>query len=192
VPGCQILRGQEKKRELVLVFGRTGVGKTLWTRLYARQKKRVYIYDPMDEYAEPDDAAYESDPRYVERLAAAAASELRTTLIIEEAGSVFRKGVATLPKVFQDLVFRGRHYAHSAVFVGQRPTSVPIDVRSQANRVVSFALHEGDDLDYLSDIYGRITAKKIALLPPLTCFDCLWGDTTTYSISSLVSQLREV
>jgi hypothetical protein len=37
-------------REIIVVVGKTGMGKTFWTRRYLARRRRVLIYDPMLEY----------------------------------------------------------------------------------------------------------------------------------------------
>src|SRR5919198_833376 len=38
------------EREVIVCVGKTGMGKTFWTRRYVAKRKRVIILDPMLEY----------------------------------------------------------------------------------------------------------------------------------------------
>ena len=187
------------KREVAIVVGKTGFGKSLWGQLYARLWPRRLIYDPTStyraEYLPPEEiidrvanketksfAFAVSDPEYVPALGLLAYGRGDNLLVLEEASTFFPKGQSRLDEWARQLVFMGRHQRCSLLFVAQRATSIPIDVRSQANRIVSFQQHEPDDVRTLSEFFGKERAELIPNLPKLECFDFHNGDTMRYSI----------
>lgn len=195
-------------REVVIVLGLTGFGKSLWTKLQhkllQRTQQRTLVYDPsityQCEWAEGTDiynyVCEEQQPQFnfglwqseeVERLGDIGFAVGNMTLIIEECANVFPKGLARLPEWAKNCIFFGRHRAMSLYLVAQRPISIPIDFRSQANRVVSFQQHEGDDLTWMVDTFGKQNARLLSSLPRWTCLDCHNGEIVKYSI---VEQVR--
>lgn len=183
-----VRRFQKSVRELVVVIGKQGYGKTLWTKLFCQYRPRLLVYDPTSTYAvrfRPPEEIFEavhsnrqrsyrlgvSNPLDVEFLAHLAFSSGKNVLVVEECSTVFRRG-QVLPEWSQDIVFMGRHQDCTAVFVAQRSASIPIEIRSQANRIVTFQQHEDDDLDWMVGFFGREVSKRdIPSLPRLECLD---------------------
>ena len=205
-------------REVIIVLGKTGYGKSLWSNMYSSLADRFFVYDPSrtyradyesNEYLDnPESLAYEQkveritslpggleaserglkhfrfgtiDPDDVEAMANAAFIAGQNLFAVEETSTVFEKGERRLPDHFKRLVFFGRHRQCSLLFVAQRAMSIPIDIRSQASRIVSFQQHEGDDLSWLYEFYGKDT-EIIPYLPKLQCLDYCNGSLFRYSI----------
>lgn len=173
------------RRDVILVVGKTGFGKSNWTRKFLRGVNRLMVYDPLGE----TDAAYLDDdnlftfldtPSKTFRIGTTSPDSLdilghgayvmgNCWLAIEEAATVFNRG-ENLPDWARDAVFLGRHRALSLIIVAQRAATVPIAFRSQISRVVAFAQHEKDDLKYLAGIIGD-DADRLPELPPHRCLD---------------------
>lgn len=174
-------------RKIIIVLGLTGFGKSVWTREYVRPIPRLLVYDPVASYdvkwMDDDDIIEaldygELDKKFrigsfheesVELLGSVAFLQGNCTLVLEEASTIFNKG-AKLDPWARQIVFLGRHRATSLIVTAQRATSIPIEIRSQAHRVVSFAQTDGDDLKALKSFYGD-HHKDLATMDPLECMD---------------------
>lgn len=186
------------QRNLILVIGKTGHGKSVWTKQYTARENRLIVYDPilsfegvtwldLDQFAEwlPTGAKTfrigtgNSDDADLFGEAAFAIGDC--TYVCEEASTLFDRR-ANLAPWMRDLIFVGRHRAVNMIFVAQRAASIPIDVRSQADRVISFAQHERDDLAALAPFLGE-AVRELPALPPLHCLDYESGRIHRYKIN---------
>lgn len=174
-------------RKIIIVLGLTGFGKSVWTRHYVASIPRLMVYDPVASYNVQwmtDDELIEAldDGRLDKKFRVGSFSDASVDLLgsmsfllgnccftIEEASTVFQKGAKLEPWASQ-LVFLGRHRSTSMIVTAQRATSIPIEIRSQAHRVISFAQTDGDDLKALRSFFGD-DYKGLANLEPLECFD---------------------
>jgi hypothetical protein len=161
-------------REIVLVTGKQGMGKTWWTRRYLRTRPRVIVLDPMREHDGVlfDDAAglirhvhtYHQGRFRVRSewahdgptLAATAMVAGHCTLVLEEAQrSLPARG--DLNPAIADVIYRGRGRPPknlpdvTLVLVSQRPATVHIAARSQWTRLVIFKQTEGADTRWLAE-----------------------------------------
>lgn len=200
--------GSPGTREIVLVMGITGWGKSLWTKLYSKPHHRKVVYDPtatfpVDEYRPIADIVedlidLENPPKTfnwgfldgddVPAAGGALFIAQNNLFVIEECATVFEKGLARLPEWGKRHCFYGRHMNCSLVLIAQRPTYIPIDFRSQANRVITFCQHEGADMDWLQDFFGRERLKRMSTIPKFTCFDYHNGVVNEYSIVERVKE----
>lgn len=197
------------QREIVLVMGMTGWGKSWWSKLYSKPHQRKVVYDPtmsfpVQEYLPTADIVEnimdgdEESRRHfnygfvdvdgIPSVAGALFVVGNNLLVVEECATVFDKGQARLPEWGKRCCFLGRHRENSIVLIAQRPTYIPIDFRSQANRVVTFCQHEGADMDWLKDFYGKERVESLSNIPKFTCFDYHNGEVTEYSIVDRVKQ----
>ena len=187
-------------RKIIIVLGLTGFGKSVWTREYVATAPRLFVWDPVasynvewmeqDELIEAlDDGRLDKkfrvgsfDPDAHELLGSLAFLQGNNTLVMEEASLIFTKGARIEPWASQ-IIFLGRHRATSLVITAQRATSIPIELRSQAHRVVSFAQTDGDDLKALRSFFGD-RHRELSELQPLECFDAGPGgrDFSHYTI----------
>jgi hypothetical protein len=195
-------------REIVLVMGMTGWGKTWWSKLYSKPHRRKVVYDPtasfpvaayrpVEDIIEDvlDDQEHHRTFDYgflnadgIPSIAGALFLVQNNLLVIEECATVFEKGLARLPEWGKRHCFLGRHRACSVVLIAQRPTYMPIDFRSQANRVITFCQHEGSDMDWLSDFFDNEKMDRLSSLPKFTCFDYHNGVVSEYSIVQRVQE----
>lgn len=176
-------------RDFIIVLGNQGFGKTVWTKLYGASKPRLLLYDPKAEYPNVD---YQSDPedwipgvvnrqtekfRFgtyqesdIELFGNAAFAAGRCTFIMEECAILFDRGedIAAWAK---PLIFMGREPQLNLVLVAQRANRIPIDIRSQASRIVTFLQSDPDDVRALAARIGKQYAERISSLPPLNCLD---------------------
>lgn len=210
-------------REVTLVMGLTGWGKSWWTKLYKRSFSRSLTYDPsasfpcgkdgkdydtidnivadlMDEPEKtvfnpekPKKTLLDFDKGFMDGDELQAAGGLsfalgKNVLIVEECATVFEKGLARIPEWCKRVVFYGRHRECSIVLIAQRPTYIPIDFRSQANRVITFCQHEGADMNWLLDFFGKERMERLSSLPKFHCFDYHNGQVSEYSIVKSVKE----
>jgi hypothetical protein len=174
-------------REVVCVIGRQGSGKSLWAKLHTLSCTRLLCYDPacsfpsvrwMGESLDPLEALCNA-PGGSFRLGSSIALDVPALVsagfviggcmvVIEEAATVWRKG-QRLDEWGERLTFYGRHREESLIVVAQRAVSIPIDIRSQATRVVTFQQSEGDDLAWIEDRIGPL----VSVLPQLAKWECV-------------------
>ena len=183
----QTVNYKRKTREIVLVFGKTGHGKTLWTRQYIKGLKRVIILDPLYEY----DSAKQFDNlsdlvshirKYpIFRVSHGNVNNLPllcdiatcidgAALVIEEAQRVLPSRL-TMPEEFEDIIYRGRHTGTSVILVAQRASTVNIAVRSQFNRMITFRQTEPKDVKWIEDASGYDIAQAITELDVFDYFE---------------------
>ena len=163
------------------MYGKTGMGKSRWTKRYLKGKRRVLIVDPQlehegeafDDMEQMLDRA-ESYPTFraktefvqdvpmVARIAMVVNDKRRfekghpeLVLVIEEAQRSLPSGSQNLPDSVEDVIYRGRHNRVTLVTVSQRPSTVHIAARSQWTRLVIFRQSESADLKWLSDQTGE-------------------------------------
>lgn len=188
-------------REVIAVLGKTGYGKSVWTRKYAAPQSRLFVFDPMlsfpCDYLDNDTLIARFDngdfdtgqvftvgsgsPDDLELLGALTMLAGDALLVVEECAIAFDK-YAKIPPWLRDIVFLGRHRNASILVTAQRAASVPIDLRSQVSRLVTFQQSEGDDLSWLKPFLGR-DILELPNIPVLTCFDASNAEKTKYSIT---------
>ena len=189
------------QRDVLAVLGKTGFGKSVWAKKYAAGKRRLFIFDPMLSfpcaYLNNDGliAAYDAgdfdaggsfiigsgNPDDLELLGALSMLAGDCLFIIEECAISFDK-YAKLPQWARDIIFLGRHRAVSLLVTAQRAASVPIDLRSQITRLVTFQQSEGDDLGWLKSYIGK-DILELPYLPVLTCIDATGIEKSRYAIT---------
>jgi hypothetical protein len=199
------------KRDIIIVGGMTGWGKSLWAKTYTAFADRLLVFDPFKSYPHVafDDAegglddildslddfnflledqdkktfrAGSADPANAHRLGAMSFMLGNNLLVLEELSMIFDKGQRRLEDWASRLVFRGRHNRCSMLVIAQRFMSVPIDIRSQANRIISFNQHEPEDVKYLVETFGKEDAYTIPSLERFCCLDRFNNVTYKYSI----------
>jgi hypothetical protein len=174
---------QPKARDFLLVFGKTGMGKSYYAneRLYSYD--RVIILDPMGEYEGEYCSTLEdihericANPKMFrittdcladfERLCVYVYTLKNCMFAIEEAQRVLPAGNTPLPPAFLDLIFRGRHHAVSLMIVSQRASTVSIQARSQWSEIIAFRQTEPTDIRYLYNQSGDDDLNNIPKLMP--------------------------
>jgi len=162
-------------REVTLVFGKTGSGKTLFSRGFVRGKRRVIVVERWTDKNEYDarrlpelldivrffktkPAAFRVSysPRNSEELETLlniAWVICDVTVVVEEADTYFEKG-GRPGRMFQEVVARGRHKEISLVLVSQNPSRMPKDARREADRLVTCLLVDRADREWCCDFPG--------------------------------------
>lgn len=186
-------------RDFIIVTGNQGFGKSVWTKLYAESRPRFFVFDPKGEYRadfvtapsewmEPVINGTTKEFRYGTSLpyelpiyADAAYGVGDCLLVIEECALIFRRG-EELQEWARPLVFMGREQRVSLVLVAQRAAKIPLDIRSQASRIVTFRQTEPDDVRTLRERMGE-AAEGVPNLSRLTCLDWTPEGVKSYSIT---------
>jgi hypothetical protein len=180
-----------REREFVCVVGNQRCGKSVWSKAWSAPKKRLLVVDPVASYPNVDFQTPPEDyipalaerrlnafrygayhPEEVPMFAKAAEAAGDCSLVIEECGLLFMKG-ERLPPFLKTLIFMGGH-SHinvDLVFVAQRAVSIPLDVRSQAQRIVSFRQTDPQDVSAICERIGREHEDALISLPKLHCLD---------------------
>lgn len=186
------------ERDFIIVVGNQGHGKSVWSKSYAESKTRLLVYDPLQSYrvdfgtdpeqwVEPTVSGTNQEFRYgsgfpfeLEMLGNCAYAAGNCTFIVEECALIFRRG-EELHDWAKPLVFMGRIQRVSLVLIAQRASKIPMDIRSQASRLVTFRQTEPSDVSALIDRIGE-AGEAIPELPPLECIDWNNGEVSRYSI----------
>lgn|SRR4030042_359981 len=159
------------EREIFVVIGQTGMGKTQWTKGFLRTQKRCIVLDPQGEYngflefesAKPlisyimDKKIFRvkcSDLREFPTLCFGSTLVPKTLLVIEESQRVLAPH-NKIPIEFEEVIYRGRHSETSLLLVAQRATTIDIAVRSQFSQLIVFRQSEKHDLNWISDVIGK-------------------------------------
>lgn len=186
------------ERDFIVVCGNQGHGKSVWGKIYSKSLTRLLVSDPKAEY----DADFVSEPadwienvvtgktktfRYgtylseeIERFGNAAFASGNCAFIVEECALIFKRG-EELHEWAKPLIFMGREQRVSLLLVAQRLAKIPIDIRSQASRIISFRQTEPDDVSAAIDRFGEL-GESIPELPILTCLDWNDGKVSRYAI----------
>lgn len=182
------------RRDFIIVVGNQGCGKSVWAKSYAHAQTRLLVFDPMGSYTRVDfttDTEVWLENVANERLNAfrygrimpgdladlgnAAFAAGRCSLIVEECAIIFRRN-EKLPTWAERAIFMGRHRSLNLVLIAQRAAKIPIDIRSQATRFITFKQTEPDDVAAIAERFGNDVYDEIPMLPELHCLD--WDNGT--------------
>ncbi len=160
----------EQEREIIHVTGKTGMGKTRWSRAFLKSQSRVIVMDTMLEH---DGILFEDLGDMIDHLMRYPTFRVRTEfiddfpmlcsiafatgrcwLIVEETQRVLPASRKELPASFLDLIYRGRHKRVSLLMISQRPSTIHIAARSQWTRIITFNQTEPADIDWIQDTSG--------------------------------------
>lgn len=177
------------RRDFIIVLGMQGFGKSAWTRTYGRSKNRLLEFNPKGDTPRVDYASEPHDflpailegrlkqfrfgtwrPEDIPSFTNCAFASGQCTLIFEECAMLFNKG-EQLPEWLRRPVFMGREPELNFVLVAQRATSIPLDVRSQANRIITYLQTDPADVKAVSDRIGSEFRDEIPHLTELECLD---------------------
>ena len=187
-------------REVVIILGKTGYGKSTWLANYCARFTRIFVFDPFrkfpaDYYTEEQildlsAAGFFTDGKPfrvgsswredLELLGALSFLSGDCLLVIEECGFIWNKG-ERIPDWLQEIVFLGRHKNVSLAVTAQRAAYIPIDLRSQAHRLISFWQTEMQDIGWLETYLGE-RLDEIATLPKFVCLDAEDGKIDKYKV----------
>lgn len=197
-------------REIIIVLGKTGQGKSVWTRKFLEQNFRLFMFDPLMDtevsYMSIDDLLTRYDQgefqlgrkfrvgfynqEDLDLLGSMAFMTKQCWLGIEEAAVAFPYGNHVTEQWLKECIFLGRHREVSMLLTAQRAQSIPIVVRSQATRIISFCQQEGRDMNWLYDYFGS-RANEISSLNKLECLDAINGEVSRYHLA-LPGQKRDI
>lgn len=188
-------------RDVIIILGKTGYGKSTWLHKYCAGVPRRFCFDPFRkfpaEYLDEkqilekheqgvfrNQAAYSIGSHYLPDLSLLGSVSYLTgncAFIIEECGFAFAKG-ERIDDWLAEAIFLGRHQSLTLIFTAQRAVSIPIELRSQASRFVSFRQTERRDVDWCREYLDDVdTELGIDLLPGLEKLECLDSDGETVS-----------
>jgi len=194
------------QREVILVCGVTGGGKTTWARQFTKSLPRLLVYDIAASFpvqytdvetlanlveTKPEQFRYGIyDPRDTDVLTATAFMLGDCWLVLEEISTLYNIG-ARIHGPLQEAILLGRQRSLSLLAISQRASYFPITLRSQASRIVSFRQQEPSDLKWLADFMGQANAEKLPLLQDLHCIDWHKGVLAEYSVASVYKSAPE-
>lgn len=200
-------------REIIIVLGKTGTGKSLWCKLFTRGNKRLLVFDPMSSpefenvewlnhegifnlFDEENEGVIQQKKfrfgafefEAVDTFGNTAFVTGNNLLLLEESSQIFKKGCA-LPDWANKLVFMGRHESCSLLVTAQRASSIPIDLRSQASRIVTFRQSEKNDLKWFDEFFDKDLIEQISILPNGICLDWTNQETDLVDIRPQVKKV---
>lgn len=185
------MSGSAGERDVVIILGKTRFGKSTWLGKYLRSKPCRFTFDPFKK----TQAEYLTDAQLIEQheqgrfqnppysvgthnipdidLLSSIAflngnARTRPYFVIEECGVAFYKG-ERISEPLQEAIFLGGHNWLSVVLVAQRAASIPIELRSQATRFISFLQTEKNDVRWCEEYLG----ERFPEVSSLQRFECL-------------------
>jgi hypothetical protein len=184
-------------RQVVIITGKTGYGKSTWLEAYSKGVQRIAAFDPFAkfpaEYLTEDELIKLSEiqPTGPFRIATHRLDDLdligslsyllgNCLLVIEECGYCFGKG-ERIPDWLSEIVFLGRHNNVSLVVTAQRAASIPIDLRSQANRLVTFQQTETNDIGWMDNYLPP--EADVTALDRFECYDSEDNNVSRYKVT---------
>ena len=168
--------------DFICLFGRKGKGKSVFSKYIIKSLNRYVIWDRHHEYSsgyfvyyrDRLREAFEQWKRIVyrpltysdeefEEVCKFVLSQSNLTFIVEECDEhAHARGYST--PLFQRIIRGGRHQGIGLILISRRPAITHKDLRSQADYVISFQMHEEDDIKYVGSWMG-IEPQKIKELP---------------------------
>jgi len=158
------------ERDIILVYGMTGMGKTRWTRSFLKSQSRVFV---MDTQVEHDGILFNDLGDMIEHVMTYRTFRVRTEfvpdfdmlckiayaagrcwLVIEETQRILPASRMEPPAAFLDIIYRGRHKQVNVLMVSQRPSTVHIAARSQWTRIITFRQTEPADVAWITNVSG--------------------------------------
>lgn len=156
------------QRQVVLILGKSGTGKTVLAKRLTERCRRILILDPLFEFggtvffsfedvadyleSNPDEFRVvlrpqeEEDADYFFRLARAIGN---VTLLVDEAEIYI--DARSMPESFKWLVHYGRHQLVSIVAIARRAPELNVYLRAQQTSIFSFKQTLPSDVDHLVD-----------------------------------------
>lgn len=198
------MSGSIGEREVVIILGKSRYGKSTWLGKFLANKPSRFTFDPFrkaaatyysgDDLIRLHDEGHFQNPPYsagtsavddVDLLSSVAFlngnAKTRPYFTIEECAIAFYKG-ERISDALQEAIFLGGHNWLSIVLVAQRAASIPIELRSQATRFITFLQTEKKDVEWCKDYLGD-RFDELRTLPKLECLDWDNGTVTRYSIT---------
>ena len=129
-------------RQVNIILGKTGYGKSTWLSHYCDGYKRIFAFDPFAKFPceylteeqllnwnPPGDFRVGTHRREdLELVGAMAFLHGDCLLVVEECGFVWNKG-ERIPEWLQEIVFLGRHRNVSLAVTAQRAAYISIELR---------------------------------------------------------------
>jgi len=160
----------DKTRSVVVIFGKTGTGKSYFAKEYIKNFDRVIICDPKHEYngliftSYLDVAEYYKEERpekfifvcrfekdidynYLFKLALIIEDLL---LVVEEAEIYISPGSRS--SAFLDCVRYGRHHGISLLGIARRATELSIDFKAMCDSIISFKQNFPRDIKTMQEM----------------------------------------
>lgn len=165
----------DKRREIILDYGKTGSGKSRYAKWRIRQPDvaRCLILDPQEEYVNARQFGRDLNGLieyvYTHRIFRVATSYIPALnllcglalgvgncwVVVEECARVLPARGVPPPEWFSQSVFEGRHRNVSMLMAAQRPTKCHIDARAQWTQIVAFNQSEDADVSWLEEQAGE-------------------------------------
>lgn len=195
--------GSPGEREVIIILGKSRYGKSTWLGKFLVNKPSRFIFDPFRKQAasyfdaetlieKHDNGDFQRPPYSVGSSAVEDVDLLssiaflngnartRPYFIIEECAIAFYKG-ERISDALQEAIFLGGHNWLSIVLVAQRAASIPIELRSQATRFVTFLQTEKKDIEWCRDYLGE-RFDELRTLAKGECLDWENDSVSRYSI----------
>lgn len=199
------MSGSIGEAEVIIILGKRRYGKSTWLGKFLRNKPCLFTFDPFmkapAEYLseaqliERHEAGwFQTTPRFsvgtrniedIDLLSSVAFlngnERTRPYFTIEECGIAFYTG-ERISEPLQEAIFLGGHNWLSIVLVAQRAASIPIALRSQATRFITFLQTEKKDVEWCRDYLGD-RFEELRSLEKLECLDWENDVVTRYFIN---------
>lgn len=174
---------QNKQREIVVLLGKNGFGKSHFAKNYLipNLPGPVFIVDPMAEYEgtvwdsftgffnhvrknkyipdkKPNVFRVKSDNEARKVFRFADGLKQKISLVVEEADKY--QAANRVDETLYSMAHYGRHYSQNLVFIARRAASLSRDITSQSTVICTFAQHEKIDLRALANFTDKTEVIK--------------------------------
>jgi hypothetical protein len=167
----------------IVIVGRKGQGKTIFTSFIVKHLRKLIAIDPtwqlhfgyIVHFPERIAQAFQNygiviyQPKNMDEESYRKAFEeclkfSNYTLIVDEVDE-FAPATGIIIQPFKEIVNRGRAQGIGLICNTRRPASMHKNIRSNADYVVCFQMHEENDVKYMSKWMG-VSEEQIRDLPP--------------------------
>lgn len=175
-----------KRHQRAIVVGRTGSGKTTFSKSVITQFPFVVAMDPKGRFnlpwgriAQSPDQLYRMEPRpfepqiyrperryYRDQEAWNSVFDLvyrrqNTTLYVDEVEGVI--DAPRVPDAYEDCISRGRELNIRVISCNQRPTLIPLRLLTEADHYVMYRLQWEDDVKRMATLMGKEVLEPLPL-----------------------------
>uniref|UniRef100_A0A6H2A2J3 ATPase domain containing protein n=1 Tax=viral metagenome TaxID=1070528 RepID=A0A6H2A2J3_9ZZZZ len=151
--------------EVICIGGMRGTGKTTLAKHITSQFESVYVFDPLNQYAEfehyvPETSSIEEFDSVAKRIWLKG----NMVFVVEECEGYLGERMALSPYAFK-IVLQGRNRGIGLIAVTRRIANLSKTVFSLSDHVYLFRFFSPNDVKYCAEFIGRAWGARLQKLP---------------------------